>query len=161
MRLGAGSNGPRLWLQSATGSKITRNNAMGLRTPLYDSHLATGARMVDFGGWDMPLHYGSQIEEHHQVRREAGIFDVSHMGVVDITGADATAFLQYLLANDVGRLQAPGRALYAAMLNPDGASSTTSSSTAWPTATGWWSMPVPASVIWNGSAARLPGVRSR
>src|SRR5690554_2206605 len=120
MRLGAGSNGPRLWLQSATGSKITRNNAMGLRTPLYDSHLATGARMVDFGGWDMPLHYGSQIEEHHQVRREAGIFDVSHMGVVDITGADATAFLQYLLANDVGRLQAPGRALYTAMLNPDG-----------------------------------------
>ncbi|NLC00124.1 MAG: glycine cleavage system aminomethyltransferase GcvT [Pseudomonas formosensis] len=93
---------------------------MGLRTPLYDSHLATGARMVDFGGWDMPLHYGSQIEEHHQVRREAGIFDVSHMGVVDITGADATAFLQYLLANDVGRLQAPGRALYTAMLNPDG-----------------------------------------
>src|SRR5690606_7186405 len=68
----------------------------------------------------MPLHYGSQIEEHHQVRREAGIFDVSHMGVVDITGADATAFLQYLLANDVGRLQAPGRALYTAMLNPDG-----------------------------------------
>src|SRR5690554_8145112 len=101
MRLGAGSNGPRLWLQSATGSKITRNNAMGLRTPLYDSHLATGARMVDFGGWDMPLHYGSQIEEHHQVRREAGIFDVSHMGVVDITGADATAFLQYLL--EIGR----------------------------------------------------------
>lgn len=93
---------------------------MGLRTPLYDSHLAAGARMVDFGGWDMPLHYGSQLEEHHQVRRCAGLFDVSHMGVVDITGADATAYLQYLLANDVSRLQAPGKALYTAMLNPDG-----------------------------------------
>ena len=76
--------------------------------------------MVDFGGWDMPLHYGSQIEEHHHVRRSAGLFDVSHMGVVDITGADATACLQYLLTNDVVRLQAPGKALYTAMLNPDG-----------------------------------------
>src|SRR5690606_33571854 len=60
--------------------------AMGKRTPLYDRHLAAGARMVDFGGWDMPLHYGSQIEEHHQVRRDAGMFDVSHMAVVDATG---------------------------------------------------------------------------
>ena len=93
---------------------------MGLRTPLYDSHLAAGAKMVDFGGWDMPLHYGSQIEEHHQVRRAAGIFDVSHMGVVDITGVDATPYLQYLLANDVSRLQATGKALYTAMLNPAG-----------------------------------------
>ena len=93
---------------------------MGLRTPLYESHLAAGARMVDFGGWDMPLHYGSQIEEHHHVRRSAGIFDVSHMGVVDITGADATSWLQYLLANDVSRLQVPGKALYTAMLNPQG-----------------------------------------
>src|SRR5690606_23260649 len=116
MRLGAGSNGPRLWLQSATGSKITRNNAMGLRTPLYDRHPVTGARLVAFGGWYMRVPYGPPIEARHQVRREAGIFDVSHMGVVDITGADATAFLQYLLANDVGRLQAPGRALYTAML---------------------------------------------
>ena len=93
---------------------------MGLRTPLYENHLAAGAKMVDFGGWDMPLHYGSQIDEHHQVRREAGIFDVSHMGVVDITGADAIPYLQYLLANDVSRLQEPGKALYTAMLNPDG-----------------------------------------
>ena len=93
---------------------------MGLRTPLYENHLAAGAKMVDFGGWDMPLHYGSQIDEHHQVRRQAGIFDVSHMGVVDITGADAIPYLQYLLANDVSRLQAPGKALYTAMLNPDG-----------------------------------------
>jgi len=76
--------------------------------------------MVDFGGWDMPLHYGSQIEEHHQVRRYAGIFDVSHMGVVDITGPDAKTYLQYLLANDVARLQTPGKALYTAMLNPAG-----------------------------------------
>lgn len=93
---------------------------MGLRTPLYESHLAAGAKMVDFGGWDMPLHYGSQIEEHHHVRRSAGIFDVSHMGVVDITGADAIPYLHYLLANDVTRLQLPGKALYTAMLNPDG-----------------------------------------
>lgn len=93
---------------------------MGLRTPLYESHLAAGARMVDFGGWDMPVHYRSQIEEHHQVRREAGIFDVSHMGIVDVAGPDATAWLQRLLANDVARLQAPGKALYSAMLNPGG-----------------------------------------
>lgn len=93
---------------------------MGLRTPLYDSHLAAGARMVDFGGWDMPLHYGSQIEEHHRVRREAGIFDVSHMGVVDLTGAAARVYLQYLLANDVARLQDAGKALYSAMLNTRG-----------------------------------------
>ena len=93
---------------------------MGLRTQLYDSHLAAGARMVDFAGWDMPLHYGSQIEEHHQVRREAGLFDVSHMAVVDIHGPDACTYLQYLLANDVARLQQPGKALYSAMLTEAG-----------------------------------------
>ena len=93
---------------------------MGKRTPLYDRHLAAGARMVDFGGWDMPLHYGSQIEEHHQVRRDAGMFDVSHMAVVDITGLDAKPWLQRLLANDVARLGEIGRALYSAMLNTDG-----------------------------------------
>ena len=93
---------------------------MGSRTPLYDNHLAAGARMVDFGGWDMPLHYGSQIEEHHQVRRDAGMFDVSHMAVVDVTGADAKAWLQRLLANDVARLNEIGKALYTAMLNEDG-----------------------------------------
>lgn len=93
---------------------------MGSRTPLYDHHLAAGARMVDFGGWDMPLHYSSQIEEHHQVRRDVGMFDVSHMAVVDVAGADAKAWLQYLLANDVARLSETGKALYTAMLNDNG-----------------------------------------
>ena len=81
---------------------------MGQRTPLYDQHLALGAKMVDFGGWDMPLHYGSQVEEHQQVRRDCGVFDVSHMTVVDVSGAQAKAYLQHLLANDVERLQVLG-----------------------------------------------------
>ncbi|KZX61395.1 glycine cleavage system protein T [Stutzerimonas frequens] len=93
---------------------------MGQRTPLYDQHLALGAKMVDFGGWDMPLHYGSQVEEHHQVRRDYGVFDVSHMTVVDVAGEQATAYLQRLLANDVARLKSAGRALYSAMLNERG-----------------------------------------
>ena len=93
---------------------------MGQRTPLYDLHLALGAKMVDFGGWDMPLHYGSQVEEHHEVRRDCGVFDVSHMTVIDITGRQAKEWLQYLLANDVERLNTPGRALYSAMLNEQG-----------------------------------------
>ncbi|MBV7561196.1 glycine cleavage system aminomethyltransferase GcvT [Pseudomonas sp. sia0905] len=93
---------------------------MGQRTPLYDLHLALGAKMVDFGGWDMPLHYGSQVEEHHQVRRDCGVFDVSHMTVVDVQGTDAQRYLQRLLANDVSRLQSPGKALYSAMLNEEG-----------------------------------------
>ncbi|MCF4995687.1 glycine cleavage system aminomethyltransferase GcvT [Pseudomonas syringae] len=93
---------------------------MGQRTPLYDLHLALGAKMVDFGGWDMPLHYGSQVEEHHQVRRDCGVFDVSHMTVIDVTGAQAKAWLQQLLANDVERLAEPGRALYSTMLNERG-----------------------------------------
>jgi aminomethyltransferase len=79
-----------------------------------------GARMVPFGGWDMPLHYGSQIKEHHAVRQNAGMFDVSHMLALDITGDGSAAFLRYLLANDVARLQRPGKALYSCMLNPDG-----------------------------------------
>jgi aminomethyltransferase len=93
---------------------------MGQRTPLYDLHLALGAKMVDFGGWDMPLHYGSQVEEHHQVRRDCGVFDVSHMTVVDVQGADAQRYLQYLLANDVARLGETGKALYSGMLNEQG-----------------------------------------
>ena len=93
---------------------------MGQRTPLYDQHLALGAKMVDFGGWDMPLHYGSQVEEHHQVRRDCGVFDVSHMTVVDVSGAQAKAYLQHLLANDVERLQLLGKALYSGMLNEQG-----------------------------------------
>ncbi|WP_312224812.1 glycine cleavage system aminomethyltransferase GcvT [Stutzerimonas nitrititolerans] len=93
---------------------------MGQRTPLYDQHLALGAKMVDFGGWDMPLHYGSQVEEHHQVRRDCGVFDVSHMTVVDVAGPQAKAYLQRLLANDVARLAQVGKALYSAMLNEQG-----------------------------------------
>jgi len=76
--------------------------------------------MVDFGGWDMPLQYGSQIAEHHAVRRGAGVFDVSHMCVVDLEGARVRPFLQRLLANDVGKLKAPGKALYGCMLNETG-----------------------------------------
>jgi len=76
--------------------------------------------MVDFGGWDMPLSYGSQLQEHHAVRRDAGVFDVSHMLNVDVTGVDAAAFLRRLLANDVAKLATPGKALYACMLNPQG-----------------------------------------
>ncbi|BBP62211.1 glycine cleavage system aminomethyltransferase GcvT [Pseudomonas sp. St316] len=93
---------------------------MGQRTPLYDLHLALGAKMVDFGGWDMPLHYGSQVEEHHQVRRDCGVFDVSHMTVIDVAGVQAKVWLQRLLANDVDRLQDTGSALYSAMLNERG-----------------------------------------
>lgn len=93
---------------------------MGNRTPLYDKHIAAGARMVDFNGWDMPIHYGSQIEEHHLVRRDAGMFDVSHMVVTDLHGPEVRDFLRYLLANDVGRLQNQGKALYSCMLNEHG-----------------------------------------
>ena len=89
---------------------------MGLKTPLYHQHEKAGAKIVDFGGWDMPLHYGSQLEEHHVVRQEAGMFDVSHMTVVDVAGAEAQKFLQRLLANDVARLKDEGKALYSAML---------------------------------------------
>lgn len=93
---------------------------MGQRTPLYDLHLALGAKMVDFGGWDMPLHYGSQVEEHHQVRSDCGVFDVSHMTVIDVAGDEATAWLQRLLANDVARLDSLGKALYSPLLNAEG-----------------------------------------
>jgi aminomethyltransferase len=93
---------------------------MALKTPLYDTHVARGAKIVDFGGWDMPLHYGSQIEEHHAVRRDAGMFDVSHMAIVDLTGGRVRDFLRMLLANDVARLKTPGKALYSCMLKPDG-----------------------------------------
>ena len=93
---------------------------MPKQTPLYNAHVAAGARMVDFGGWQMPINYGSQIEEHHKVRQAAGMFDVSHMTVVDIKGAQARHFLSYLLANDVAKLQSPGRAFYTCMLNEKG-----------------------------------------
>lgn len=92
---------------------------MGRQTPLYQCHLAANGKMVDFAGWDMPIHYGSQLEEHHQVRRDAGMFDVSHMTIVDIEGERVRDFLRHLLANDVARLQ-PGKALYSCMLNEHG-----------------------------------------
>ena len=93
---------------------------MGSRTPLYDNHVAADARIVDFGGWDMPLHYGSQKEEHHAVRQNAGVFDVSHMTIVDLKGEKVRQFLQHLVANDVAKLKDYGKALYTCMLNPDG-----------------------------------------
>ncbi len=93
---------------------------MARQTGLYDRHLAANARMVDFGGWDMPLHYGSQIAEHNAVRQAAGVFDVSHMQIVDVNGAGSTAYLQLLLANDVGKLSEAGGGLYSCMLNRDG-----------------------------------------
>ncbi|MGV7206754.1 glycine cleavage system aminomethyltransferase GcvT [Oxalobacteraceae bacterium A2-2] len=89
-------------------------------TPLNTVHRAAGARMVDFGGWDMPVNYGSQIEEHHAVRTDVGMFDVAHMCVVDIKGANVRAFLRGLLANNVDKLQVSGKALYSCMLNPEG-----------------------------------------
>lgn len=93
---------------------------MGSKTPLYDQHIQAGARIVDFGGWDMPLHYGSQKEEHHAVRKAAGMFDVSHMTVVDLSGERVHDFLRRLVANDVAKLEEYGKALYTCMLNEDG-----------------------------------------
>ncbi|MGI9238309.1 MAG: glycine cleavage system aminomethyltransferase GcvT [Woeseiaceae bacterium] len=93
---------------------------MGSRTPLYQNHLDAGARIVDFGGWDMPLHYGSQKDEHHSVRKNAGIFDVSHMTIVDLAGERVRPFLQHIVANDVAKLKHYGKALYTCMLNPAG-----------------------------------------
>jgi len=93
---------------------------MGLKTPMYEQHEKAGARIVDFGGWDMPVHYGSQLEEHHRVRRDVGMFDVSHMTVIDIQGSESKAFLTLLLANDIRKLTTSGKALYSAMLNENG-----------------------------------------
>lgn len=93
---------------------------MTQKTILNAAHRALGARMVDFGGWDMPLSYGSQIEEHHHVRREAGMFDVSHMTVVDLRGARVREFLRTLVANSVDKLKVPGKALYTCMLTAEG-----------------------------------------
>lgn len=90
------------------------------KTALHSLHAKAGARMVPFGGWDMPLHYGSQLEEHHAVRTRAGVFDVSHMTVVDVAGEQSRQWLQRLLANDVARLNQPGCGLYSCMLNEQG-----------------------------------------
>lgn len=94
---------------------------MSQKTALYEAHLSLGAKMVDFAGWQMPIHYGSQLEEHHAIRKAAGMFDVSHMGIVDIHGSRARDFLRFLMANDVAKLdQSPGKALYTCMLNEQG-----------------------------------------
>jgi len=90
------------------------------QTVLFEKHQQYGGKIVDFAGWLMPINYGSQIEEHHQVRTDAGMFDVSHMTVVDLNGEQVIAFLQYLLANDVARLKQSGKALYSCMLNEQG-----------------------------------------
>ncbi len=90
------------------------------KTVLNSAHRELGARMVDFGGWDMPVNYGSQIEEHHAVRSDCGMFDVSHMCPVDLVGKDCRPFLSRLIANDVAKLKVPGKALYSAMLNEAG-----------------------------------------
>jgi aminomethyltransferase len=89
---------------------------VGLRTALFEKHVEAGARIVDFGGWDMPIQYDSLINEHHAVRQHAGVFDVSHMTIVDVTGPDAEKWLRFLLANDVARLKETGHALYSGML---------------------------------------------
>ena len=93
---------------------------MSKKTILNETHRALGAKMVDFGGWDMPISYGSQIEEHHAVRREAGMFDVSHMTILDLRGDQVRAFLRKLVANSVDKLKVPGKALYACMLDDKG-----------------------------------------
>jgi aminomethyltransferase len=93
---------------------------MTKKTVLNDAHRRFGAKMVDFGGWDMPINYGSQIEEHHAVRRDCGMFDVSHMCAVDLSGPDTRAFLLRLIANNVDKLKTPGKALYSTMLNETG-----------------------------------------
>jgi aminomethyltransferase len=90
------------------------------RTPLYAAHAAAGARLVPFAGWEMPVHYGSQLNEHHAVRGDSGMFDVSHMAIIDLAGAGCREFLQRVIANDVGRLTHAGKALYGVLLNPAG-----------------------------------------
>jgi len=90
------------------------------QTPLAARHAELGARMVDFGGWEMPIHYGSQIDEHHAVRQAAGMFDVSHMCIIDVRGQGARSFLRLVLANNIDKLQGTGKALYSCLLNDQG-----------------------------------------
>lgn len=106
---------------SSTQRKLSLINKkgvlMGLHTPLYEQHLALGAEMAELNGWDLPLHFGSQVEEHFQVRKDCGMFDVSFMTIIDVTGKQAKQYLQYILANDVSLLNDQGRVLYSVMLN--------------------------------------------
>lgn len=90
------------------------------KTALHSEHQRLGARLVDFAGWDMPIQYQSQLDEHHAVRAGAGMFDVAHMTAVDLHGARTREFLRHLLANDVAKLKLPGKALYSCMLREDG-----------------------------------------
>ena len=90
------------------------------QTALHAEHIALGAKLVDFAGWDMPIQYSSQLDEHHAVRQTAGMFDVAHMSAVDLSGARVREFLQHLLANDVAKLRLPGKALYSCMLDASG-----------------------------------------
>ena len=89
------------------------------RTPLHSAHQALGARFVDFGGWEMPVQYTGIIDEHHAVRQRAGLFDVSHMGEIELRGPHALAATQALTVNDVGRLH-DGQAQYSLLCRPDG-----------------------------------------
>ena len=89
-------------------------------TALFEKHLESNGKMVDFAGWQMPIHYGSQVEEHHQVRNDAGMFDVSHMVILDMKGKETKPFLQQLLANNIDKLKDAGKALYSCMLNETG-----------------------------------------
>ena len=93
---------------------------MSQKTVLYDKHVEYGGKMVDFAGWQMPVNYGAQMDEHHQVRQDAGMFDVSHMTIVDLKGERVKDFLRYLLANDIAKLKDEGKALYSCMLKEDG-----------------------------------------
>lgn len=99
---------------------MTKHSALH-KTPLYEEHIAQGARVIDFGGWALPVHFSSQLEEHHAVRTSAGMFDVSHMTVSDITGDGTLDFLRYVLANDIDKARSQvGKALYSCLLNEDG-----------------------------------------
>jgi aminomethyltransferase len=138
------------------------------QTPLNAIHRAAGARIVDFGGWEMPVHYGSQIDEHHAVRRDAGMFDVSHMRVVDIRrerpGDDPRAFLRHALANNVDKLKTPGKALYGCLLREDGG--VLDDLIVYFVRDGWFRLVLNASTADNDIAwlaalasARMPGLR--
>jgi len=92
-----------------------------LFTPLLEQHKKLDAKIVDFGGWALPVNYGSQIEEHHAVRNDVGMFDVSHMTVSDVTGTETIQFLERVLANDINKVtNKAGKALYSCLLNEEG-----------------------------------------